>query len=161
MNLLKQRLRICFMKIEIIKHSSGESVSEEFLKKNTAFLIEKLIEKKILTQKAGKLVLVFVSLKDIQSLNLRYLKKNRPTDILSFAPVEKDSLGELILCEEQIRFQAKEQTFEEEMIYLILHGLLHLLGYHHEAGGRQAQKMYQLQDSLFDLWLQEKKKTEL
>ena len=153
------------MKIEIIKSGLSDQaypsdrLAEAFIKKNTGFMVKKLIDRKILFPKVKKLFIIFVSLKDIQALNFYYLKKNRPTDILSFSPAEKDSLGELVLCEQQIKIQAKQHSllFEEEMMYLILHGLLHLLGYHHEKGGKEAQKMYQLQDSLFNLWLKNQK----
>ena len=157
------------MKIEIVRRhlstplgSSG--IPDDFLKKQTTWFLKKLIERKILSpQRAKKLLLAFVSLSDIQALNLRYLKKDLPTDILSFSPTEKDSLGELVLCEEQIQNQAEPHglLFEQEMMYLILHGLLHLLGYRHEKGGPEAKKMYQLQDSLFSEWIKTHKKSNI
>ena len=91
---------------------------------------------------------------EIKKLNKQFLKKNKTTDILSFSPIEDDSLGELVLCAEKITRQAREQrfNFEEEMAYLLLHGLLHLLGYHHEKGGAEARRMYQIQDEIFSRW---------
>ena len=100
------------------------------------------------------LVIAFVSESRIKKLNHRFRGKNQVTDVLSFFPVEEDGLGELALCAEQIKKQAESHglTFEEESFYLILHGILHLLGYNHEKGGRRAKEMYQIQDTIFQAW---------
>ena len=105
----------------------------------------------------------FVSSKNIQNLNQNFLKKNYVTDILSFSPSEKDSFGELALCGEQIISQAKDHklTVKEETAYLILHGFLHLLGYHHEQGGKLAKQMYEIQDEIFHKWQSLKSYTDL
>ena len=99
---------------------------------------------------------MFVSSLEIRKLNKKFLKKNKATDVLSFSPIDENSLGELVLCVEKIEQQAKDHkiSFEEEMAYLLLHGLLHLLGYHHEKGGASARKMYQIQDEIFSQWQQ-------
>ena len=100
------------------------------------------------------LVIAFVSKNRIRKLNRQFRGKDQVTDVLSFAPVEEDGLGELALCSERIKEQAKSHglTFEEEAFYLILHGILHLLGYDHEQGGRRAEEMYQIQDDIFQAW---------
>lgn len=61
------------------------------------------------------------------------------------------ALGELVFCLSVIKQQAKvhDMTFEHELGYMIIHGILHLLGYDHENGGAQATKMYKLQDQTF------------
>ena len=99
-------------------------------------------------------MIAFVSSADIQKLNKNFLKKNYVTDVLSFSPLEEDSFGELALCREKIKSQAKEHnlSIEEETAYLVLHGFLHLLGYHHEQGGESAEKMYKMQDKIFEEW---------
>ena len=91
---------------------------------------------------------------EIKKLNKKFLKKDKTTDILSFSSIEENSLGELVLCVEKIKQQAKEHelSFKGEISYLLLHGLLHLLGYHHEKGGTSAKKMYQIQDEIFNQW---------
>ena len=100
------------------------------------------------------LVTAVVSKSRIKKLNRQFRGKAQVTDVLSFAPVEEGGLGELALCSDRIKEQAKSHglTFEEEAFYLILHGILHLLGYHHEQGGRRAQEMYQIQDDIFQAW---------
>ena len=144
------------MEIEIVNYKKSYLPSKKRIKDALQFFEQALMQKQILTPKLAnkKLVIVFVSALEITKLNKKFLKKDRPTDILSFSPIEDDSLGELILCMEKITGQAKEHqlSLEEEIVYLLLHGLLHLLGYHHEKGGATAKKMYQIQDEIFNQW---------
>ena len=146
------------MKIEIINQTKFRLPSIKNIKASINFFKKALVRKKILNVKLAdqKLLVVFVSSLEIRKLNKKFLKKNKATDILSFSPIEENSLGELVLCVEKIKNQAKDHNinFEEEMAYLLLHGLLHLLGYHHEKGGALATKMYKIQDEIFSQWQQ-------
>lgn len=96
-------------------------------------------------------VVVFADPKEIRALNRRFRGKNRPTDILSFAPVEDGQLGELVVCPQVIREQAKDTGLgvRGELGYMIVHGCLHLLGYEHEDDPKAAKVMFALQDRLF------------
>ena len=77
--------------------------------------------------------LTFVNEKTIQDLNFKYRKINRPTDVLSF-PLEDMKicpdgivrLGDIVIC----RRQAKKKG--HAIPFLIKHGVLHLLGRHHQ-----------------------------
>ena len=75
---------------------------------------------------------------EIQKLNKKYLKRDFPTDVLSFEIKEVDEdgselLGEIVVNTEQARRQSADYgtTYEEEISQLIAHGVLHLLGVHH------------------------------
>lgn len=70
----------------------------------------------------------------VQELNKTYRSKNKPTNILSFQSDEEDYLGDLILAYETLEREAQEQhkTLQDHYTHLIVHGLLHLLGYNHE-----------------------------
>ena len=143
------------MKLEFIDNKKSSVVSKKFLEDFLQFMEQALIGRKILSAPSDKeLTVAFVSAKDIQNLNKNFLKKDCVTDVLSFAPLQGNSFGELALCGEQIKSQAEEHhlSVEEETIYLILHGFLHLLGYHHEQGGESAKRMYKIQDEVFDEW---------
>jgi rRNA maturation RNase YbeY len=80
-------------------------------------------------------------------LNSTYRKKNYPTDVLSFpapAPfVKQGMLGELILCLPVLKAQAKEVKHppQSELDVLLVHGVLHLLGFDHERGLKEASAM--------------------
>jgi len=74
----------------------------------------------------------FVYGKEIKKLNKEYFGSNKETDILSF-PSEftlSDYLGELIINLDLIS-EKKQQEQRDEIVYLIAHGVLHLLGYDH------------------------------
>ena len=93
----------------------------------------------------------------IKKLNKLYRGKNKPTDVLSFsAPKEvpslKDFLGDVIISVQTAKKNAKAEgvSLKEEFVRLTVHGLLHLLGYDHEAGveKNKAQKMMKLQEKV-------------
>ncbi len=82
----------------------------------------------------------------IHELNRQYRGVDRPTDVLSFAFNESeepqidygdeehvDQLGDIVVSVERAWEQANEygHSFKREMIFLIVHGMLHLLGYNH------------------------------
>lgn len=98
-----------------------------------------------------ELVMVFVDAKEMQGLNRRYRGKNRPTDVLSFDPIDESFLGELVLCPSVLQEQAIETglSYRQELGFMVIHGCLHLLGFDHERGGVAAKRMFTLQDRLF------------
>lgn len=99
-----------------------------------------------------ELTLVFVDAKHMQNLNHQFRGKNKVTDILSFSESEGSVGDELVLCGEQVELQAKEHQlhFNEELGYLLIHGVLHLMGYEHEKSVKEARRMFKLQDNLFE-----------
>ena len=80
-------------------------------------------------------------------LNFKYRKKKGPTDVLSFpAPSvfrRQGILGELLICESVAKKQAKtlKHSLDREIQILIVHGVLHLLGFDHEKSLAKAKKM--------------------
>ena len=86
--------------------------------------------------------LVLVNDKDIKGLNKEYRGKNEPTDVLSFGG-EGDFLGEIAICPKVVKKNAKEDksNFKKELVFVFIHGVLHLLGYEHEAGGEKEHLM--------------------
>jgi probable rRNA maturation factor len=101
--------------------------------------------------KGKDLTVAFVSDRRIKELNNIFRDKNRPTDVLSF-PYEPDQydyletenfLGDIVISVEQAQRQAKENnlTLENEIKQLILHGILHLVGYDHESDGGEMNRL--------------------
>lgn len=98
------------------------------------------------------LTLVFLQPSKAKKLNYEFRGKNYATDVLSFSGIESGELGELVLCPAVLHTQAQDHklTYQEELGYMIIHGLLHLLGYEHEKSSGEARKMFRLQDRIFD-----------
>ena len=76
---------------------------------------------------------------EIRKLNNKHLKRDYPTEVLSFSINEKLEdgtiyLGDIIVNKDQAKRQAAEykNDFEHEIAELVEHGVLHLLGVHHE-----------------------------
>lgn len=82
--------------------------------------------------------LSFVMNDEIQELNHTYRGKNEPTDVLSFPMEGPDNspeklLGDIVISVEKIKEQAEEfgHSMDRELIYLVVHSTLHLMGYDH------------------------------
>ena len=92
------------------------------------------------------------SLNDSESkkLNQKTFNKNRPTDVLSF-PLYNDieainqldesmheDMGDMFICRNVIKKNAEiyDKDFVEELQYIVIHGLLHLIGYSHEKNDK-------------------------
>jgi len=69
----------------------------------------------------------------IRRLNRLYRNKDRATDVLSFPFGDDDLLGEIYISLQRAKVQARRYglTYEEELRRLLIHGLLHLMGYDH------------------------------
>ena len=84
---------------------------------------------------------------EMKGLNQRYRQQASVTDVLSF-PYGHDG-GEIVLCYSQAKRQAKlkQDSLRREVSWLLIHGLLHLLGYDHERT-RDAQVMRPLEQKI-------------
>ena len=74
--------------------------------------------------------------KELQRLNVEFLQKDYATDVLSFPMVgDAIELGEMAISAQRARLQGLEfrHSVESEISILMLHGLLHLLGFDHET----------------------------
>jgi len=113
-------------------------------------LLESVIENALEREGIKIPVEVCISLvedREIQSLNREYRGRDVPTDVLSFPLIDRDDLdkqvpteievllGDIIISAERADEQAKEygHSFQRELAYLTVHGILHLLGYDHSS----------------------------
>jgi len=117
----------------------------------------KELAKKILKEenkKEAELNIILVGQGRIKKLNKKYRGKNKVTDVLSFPsrenkkefiiPLkEKKKLGEVVICLRRVGKNAKryDSDFKEELARVLIHGILHLLGYEHEKSEVEAKKM--------------------
>lgn len=91
----------------------------------------------------------FASASQMRKLNHAWRGKDRVTDVLSFGLDEGSLKGEIVLCYEQAVVQAREMdhSTRDELLFLLVHGILHLWGYDHEVQ-RDAKKMFPIQEKI-------------
>jgi len=100
----------------------------------------------------------------MKELNLRYRGLDKTTDVLSFSQMEnvtqqsaiskqQSILGDIVINLHKAKRQAVEHdlTFNEELSWLLIHGILHLTGYDHKKGRYLKNKMERKEKELFDV----------
>lgn len=117
-----------------INNLTAIGIKKEFFKKIAKIVLEG--EK----QTKKELSIALVGQGRIRELNKRYRDKNRATDVLAFPG---DGLREIVICLREVKKNAKRfgSTFEKELARVLIHGVLHLLGYDHEKDKQLAEKM--------------------
>lgn len=88
---------------------------------------------------------VSVSAVKSRALNRQYRKKNKAANVLSFYYAKE--YGEIIVCFSLIRSEAKKEkhSFQYQMTGMILHGMIHLSGLHHERSVATAKKVAKIE----------------
>jgi len=130
-------------------------IDEDFEGCPDASWLQSVAERVLTAQNAGSNVeigLVITSQEKVRQLNLSYLGRDEPTDVLAFSAIEEIEadlppfvtppdgvlhLGEVIISYSQAVIQAGEHhhSIKREIAILIIHGILHLLGYEHDKPG--------------------------
>jgi len=108
-------------------------------------LFESLVRKILKSEKVfGKIDISFVNEAEIRKLNKKFRKKDKPTDVLSFAYNEEGVLGDVIISPKIARRNAKlfGTAPKAELKRLVIHGTLHVLGYDHGRRMKHAEKIY-------------------
>ena len=140
-----------------ITNLTANSIDKSFFEK---------IAKLVLTEekKEDKLSIVLIGSAKMRKLNKQYLGKNRTTDVLSFnkvqpsefkfPPGQEKELGEVVICLREVRKNTKrlKSTFDAELARVLIHGILHLLGYNHEKSEKKAKKMQEKENYYLKIW---------
>lgn len=126
------------MDIHVRNKSKSSIITTHRLKKITGNVLKLLLEEKGRT--CAEISVVYVDDEEMQNLNKNYRKMNKTTDVLAFpmnegrfAAINPDLLGDIVISLPTAQKQADEQghSVERELSTLLIHGLLHLLGYDH------------------------------
>lgn len=88
------------------------------------------------------LSIAYVTEKKSREINKKYRKKDKVTNVLSF-PLRKNE-GELVLCKSVIQKEAKifGKNFSRYLVFLVIHGMLHLKGMKHSSTMKKAENFY-------------------
>jgi probable rRNA maturation factor len=105
--------------------------------------------------------ILFVGDQGIRELNRQFRDIDRPTDVLSFPQLSDDEpetpgppvLGDVAISLETAQDQSESHglSLEEELALLLIHGILHLMGYDHEISSQEEERMRKKTRELFEL----------
>lgn len=119
--------------------------------------LNKIIDKTLEMEKvkSSNFAIVFIDDEHMHELNKNYRGIDRTTDVLSFAFEDNNKicynirqLGEIYVSIPKMKAQAKEygHSQKRELAFLVVHGLLHLLGYDHTLGVEEEKVMFEKQE---------------
>jgi probable rRNA maturation factor len=111
----------------------------------------------------GELSILFTDDRHITQLNERYCGRTGPTNVLAF-PMSKEPwdseddsgmLGDIVISVDRIIQESKDfgESLEETVYRLLIHGLLHLMGFDHEKSADEERRMNKEQTRLLNLIL--------
>lgn len=100
-------------------------------------------------RKRGGITIRLVDAAESRTLNRGYRGMDKPTNVLSFPMGEPDYLGDIVICAPVVAAEALAQgkTARAHWAHMVVHGVLHLLGYDHVAEG-EAVRMESLERKL-------------
>src|SRR5262245_50975141 len=112
--------------------------------------VERLVRKAARAATANRKRSLTIALADdkrVRVLNARDRKKDKPTNVLSYPSGEREYLGDVVLARQTVWREARSQgkTPADHLAHLVVHGTLHLMGYDHEAGEAEAERMEALE----------------
>jgi probable rRNA maturation factor len=146
------------MSIEVL-NESGSDADVTGLSRLAQYVLDRM---RIHPQ--AEVCLTLVDADTIATLNLKWMDKEGPTDVLAFPmdelrpgsegdEYEDGMIGDIVLCPQVAAEQAPAngQTVQQEIDLLTIHGVLHLLGYDH-ADTEERREMFALQARLLAEW---------
>lgn len=139
------------MEVIIVNNQSEIELNEINIKKISDFLFKKL-EK----EESSELNIVFIGSGEIREINKKYRNIDKETDVLSFSYMEDKKIfgfiddaesfrdefgfftvGEILICpsvaQKNLKTYDRVWNLEKEIIFLVIHGMLHIYGYDHSS----------------------------
>ena len=127
-------------------------VGKQFFQKYVERLykvLKPMIDKKLF-KRDGNIELILVGDKKIHELNKEYRKKDKPTDVISFAYLEVTEyeksegdiiVGDIFISVDTAKMQARDKghDLKRELAILFVHGLLHVFGFDHQTDEEEAE----------------------
>ena len=113
----------------------------------------KLLNKFKIISNVQEISIFLTNSEKMRQLNLRFRKKNKPTDVLSF-PInivkkKVGYLGDIAISYEIVNKRSKKSNFNYEFDKMWVHGYLHLLGYDHKKT-REFEKMHKIEKKILN-----------
>jgi probable rRNA maturation factor len=136
--------------VEIVRQSEawdGAEINDDVLSQAA---IAAFVDAAPRIENGGEVSILLTDDAEMQALNLKWRGKDTPTNVLSFpSGGEGGHLGDVVLAYETVEGEAKQQsiTIADHAAHLVVHGMLHLLGYDHEQED-DAVKMERLETEI-------------
>jgi probable rRNA maturation factor len=115
-------------------------------------LLEKALEAtiKAVRKKSYNITFVLISDAEIKKLNTKFRKTRRITDVISFLVEPENLTGDIYIAKARSQKQAKKygHSWNMELAYLVIHGVLHLCGYS-DYDPDNKKMMFDIQDRIF------------
>ncbi len=110
--------------------------------------VRRLLPRTIAAKMPRRVVMVRVSEEESRRLNRQYRRKNKPANVLSFR--YGDEYGEIILCPWIIRRDAAlyGNSYQYQLTWMIVHGMIHLAGLHHEESSVKAAEALSIEQQI-------------
>ena len=112
--------------------------------------VERIVRRAVRAAVGRRRSAVAVALADdqaVRKLNAVHRGKDKPTNVLSYPSAERGFLGDVVLARQTVQREARSQRkrLADHVAHLVVHGTLHLLGYDHETGEDDAERMEALE----------------
>ncbi len=128
--------------VDVVRRGAAKRVPTRGLAAKARWIL------RLLDQNDCELSVALVGDDEIRDLNGRYRSRDEPTDVLSF-PMEDPSpsgprlIGDVIISVEKAARQARQRrrSLDDELEVLLIHGILHNLGYDHERSPEDERQM--------------------
>jgi len=138
------------MPVEIVRRDAGKKFPSRKLKGIALQVLD------LVGQGQAELSVALIGNSEIRELNAKFRDKDYATDVLSFGageelPAAVKLLGDVVISVEKAQEQAKERgrSLNQEMTTLLIHGIVHLLGYDHERSVKEARIMGRLEKKIY------------
>jgi len=101
----------------------------------------------------GEISFLLTNDESIKKLNKKYKSKDKPTNVLSFPQDEKGLVGDVVIALETVRKEAQEQekSFYDHFCHMVVHGVVHLLGYDHEKSKKAQKEMESIEIEILSI----------
>jgi probable rRNA maturation factor len=134
------------VEIDVRNKCKSNIITTHRLKKITNNVLKLVLDEK--GRSSAEVSIVFVDDAEMKNLNKNFRRINKPTDVLAFpmnegkfATINPELLGDIVISVQTANKQADfhDHSLERELTILLIHGLLHLLGYDHNTDSEEAE----------------------
>jgi probable rRNA maturation factor len=141
------------VKIQVINRTKNKIDVDKIVE-----LSNNILSEENLLEKNSYINIVITDDEEMTEYNKKFRNKDGPTDVLSFEyGLNEETIGDIVVSYETVARQAPEynNSMKTELYLMIIHGILHLLGYDHEKNEKEAKIMFDKQDYYSSKYIEE------